>query len=135
MKKTHIVALVIIAISVGVIIAMSSDYSSYESFSVAKSNPGKELHVVGNLIKQDQMQYNPLIDVNYFSFYLKDKEGEESKVVFKGTKPQDFEKSEQIVLTGKMTADYFEASQILMKCPSKYVENELAVSTAKAADS
>ena len=135
MKKTHIVALVIIAISVGVIIAMSNDYSSYENFSVAKSNPGKELHVVGELVRPDEMHYDPLKDANYFSFYLKDKEGVESKVVFEGTKPQDFEKSEQIVLTGKMKDDYFEASQILMKCPSKYVEDELAVSTAKAADS
>ncbi len=135
MKKTHIVALVIIAIAVSVIIAMSGDFSSYEGFNVAKANPGKELHIVGELIRPEEMHYDPLVDVNFFSFYLKDKDGEESKVVFKGTKPQDFERSEQIVLTGKMEDEYFEASQILMKCPSKYVEDEITISTATAVDS
>ena len=36
------------------------------------------------------------------------------------SKPQDFEKSEQIVVIGKMEAGNFVASDILMKCPSKY---------------
>ena len=35
-------------------------------------------------------------------------------------KPQDFERSEQIVLIGKVQGDEFHASDILMKCPSKY---------------
>ena len=46
--------------------------------------------------------------------------GQERKVVFTGTKPQDFERSEQIVLTGQMVGNEFKASSILMKCPSKY---------------
>ena len=33
-----------------------------------------------------------------------------------------FEKSEKIVIVGQMKEDYFAASQILMKCPSKYVK-------------
>ena len=49
----------------------------------------------------------------------------ERKVIFLGSKPQDFERSEQIVLTGKMKGDEFLASKILMKCPSKYVEDEM----------
>ncbi|MNF07676.1 hypothetical protein D3C80_2079060 [compost metagenome] len=44
--------------------------------------------------------------------------------MFFGTKPQDFEKSEQIVLTGGMVGDEFHASKILMKCPSKYTDQE-----------
>jgi cytochrome c-type biogenesis protein CcmE len=49
-----------------------------------------------------------------------DNKGEERKVILHKNKPQDFERSEQIVLIGKMKADAFVASDILMKCPSKY---------------
>jgi cytochrome c-type biogenesis protein CcmE len=41
------------------------------------------------------------------------------------SKPQDFERSEQIVLTGKMKGDEFVATDILMKCPSKYKDEEI----------
>jgi len=52
--------------------------------------------------------------------------------VFNGAKPQDFERSEQIVLTGKMKGDEFLASKILMKCPSKYVNNKIQIVEAKS---
>ena len=42
-------------------------------------------------------------------------------------KPQDFELSEQIVLTGKMQGDVFMASDMLMKCPSKYKDEEIYI--------
>jgi len=125
MKKTHIIALLFIVVSIGVIISMTDDYSRYETFTSAVENPDKEFHIVGELVKDEEMYYNPEKDPNYFSFYLKDKDGEERKVVFKGTKPQDFERSEQIVLTGKMDGSDFMAGKILMKCPSKYIEDEL----------
>jgi len=41
-------------------------------------------------------------------------------VIYSGTQPQDFERSEKLVLIGKMSNDTFYASKILMKCPSKY---------------
>lgn len=132
MKKTHIAALILIVISIGVIIAMIGDYSHYETFATARSAEGKEFHIVGTLARQEEMEYNPEKDPNYFAFYMKDKGGDERKVVFKGTKPQDFERSEQIVLTGKMKGDEFEASKILIKCPSKYVNDELEVKAAQA---
>jgi cytochrome c-type biogenesis protein CcmE len=49
-----------------------------------------------------------------------DKDGAEEKIVFHGTKPQDFERSEQITLQGKMVDGTFICTKILMKCPSKY---------------
>ena len=132
MKKTHIVALLLIVASMGVIIAMIGDFSRYETFATAESASGKEFHIVGHLARQDEMEYNPERDPNYFTFYLKDKTGEERKVVFNDTKPTDFERSEQIVLTGKMVGSEFHASKILMKCPSKYINNELEVKEVTA---
>ena len=54
------------------------------------------------------------------------------KVIINGTKPQDFEKSEQIVVTGQMVGSEFHASHILMKCPSKYTQDKLNVTEVKA---
>ena len=75
MKKTHIAALILIVVSIGVIIAMIGDYSHYETFATARSAEGKEFHIVGTLARQEDMEYNPERDPNYFSFYMKDTEG------------------------------------------------------------
>jgi len=53
-----------------------------------------------------------------------DNNGDEQVVHFHGSKPQDFERSEQIVLVGKFDDGSFEASRILMKCPSKYNDGQ-----------
>ncbi len=131
MKKSSILGLVTIAVMIAVIISLYSKTSSYGSFGDAKKTAA-ELSVVGHLDKQKELYYDAAKDANYFSFYVKDKKGEECKVVFIGTKPQDFERSEQIVLTGQMVGNEFHASYILMKCPSKYTKDQVEVTEAKA---
>ncbi|TWR31595.1 cytochrome c maturation protein CcmE [Mucilaginibacter pallidiroseus] len=133
MKKSSIFGIVIIAIAIAVIISTYSNTSTYGSFKDARQT-SSELHVVGKLNKGKELFYDATKDANYFSFYVKDNKGEECKVVFAGTKPQDFERSEQIVLTGKMKGQEFYASKILMKCPSKYNE-KLNVTEANATKS
>lgn len=131
MKKSSIAGMIIIAIAIGVIISTYADSSTYGSFTDARETQS-ELHVVGQLNKTKELLYNPEQDANYFSFYLKDNEGKECKVVFTGSKPQDFERSEQIVLTGKMVGNEFHASKILMKCPSKYTKDQVEVTEVSA---
>ncbi|WP_423148097.1 cytochrome c maturation protein CcmE [Rubrolithibacter danxiaensis] len=126
MKKTSIIGIIIIAIAIGMIISTYADSSTYGTFNEA-SETHTELHVVGQLNKQKELFYDPQKDANYFAFYMVDNKGKECKVVFNGSKPQDFEKSEQIVLTGKMVGDEFHASKILMKCPSKYTKDQIEV--------
>jgi cytochrome c-type biogenesis protein CcmE len=48
-------------------------------------------------------------------------------VIYRGSKPQDFERSEQLVVKGKVSGDCFAASEISMKCPSKYVNDEITL--------
>jgi cytochrome c-type biogenesis protein CcmE len=120
MKKSYITGIVLIAVAIAAIFSTVADSSTYASFSVASANPSSEYHVVGKLNKEKQMEYNPHKNANLFSFYLVDNNGQERKVNFNGTKPQDFERSEQIVVVGKMDGNEFHASSILMKCPSKY---------------
>jgi cytochrome c-type biogenesis protein CcmE len=131
MKRSSILGLIVIAVAIAVIISLYSSTSTYGSFSDAKKTES-ELHVVGKLDKQKALYYDAAKDANYFSFYVKDKKGEECKVVFTGTKPQDFERSEQIVLTGQMIGTDFHASEILMKCPSKYTPDKIETTEVKA---
>jgi cytochrome c-type biogenesis protein CcmE len=131
MKRSSIIGIIIIAIAIGVIVSTYADSSTYGSFNDAVETEA-ELHVVGQLNKDRQLVYNPKQDANYFAFYMLDNNGKECKVVFNGTKPQDFERSEQIVLTGKMVGSEFHASKILMKCPSKYTKDQIEVTEASA---
>ena len=69
------------------------------------------------------MEYEPIINSNLTTFTLVDDDGEKCLVRLAKAKPYDFERSESIVLTGSVNArGEFEASDMLMKCPSKYTE-------------
>lgn len=120
MKKTHIILIVIIAVAIGAILTTLNNTSTYASFAEATESPDNEFHIVGKLNKEKETVYNPKENANIFTFYMIDNKGLESKVVLHKNKPQDFERSEQIVLIGKMQGNEFHASEILMKCPSKY---------------
>lgn len=113
-----------IVAAIFVLINATKDYSTYSTFEIAAESK-KKVKVVGELSKTKQMYYNPEEDPNYFSFYVKDADGKEQKVVLLQEKPQDFEMSEKLVLTGRMKGDEFVATDMLMKCPSKYKDEEI----------
>ena len=56
-----------------------------------------------------------------------DSDGVSRKVVMNKPKPQDFERSESVVVTGEMRNNEFVANEILMKCPSKYKDDEIRI--------
>lgn len=120
MKKLHIVGIIVIAVAIGVIFVSLKNTSTYADFTEAISNPEKEFHVVGKLDKSQPQIYDPKVNADQFIFTLIDNKGKSEQVVLHKSKPQDFEKSEQIVLIGKMQGNEFHANDILMKCPSKY---------------
>lgn len=120
MKKSHIIGLLMIAAAIVTISLAVGNTSSYVNFTEAADNPGKEYHVVGHWVKEKGLEYDPAKDPNYFAFYLVDEKNIERKVIYHNNKPQDFERSEKIVVVGKIENKDFEASSILMKCPSKY---------------
>ncbi len=137
MKTTHIILLLVIAVAIGVIISTSGDASKYVSFEEAKAisldNADEKVHVVGKLKKDAMgniigMSYQPSVDPNYFEFLIIDNNNKEERVVYLSPKPQDFEKSEQIVIIGSYKGNAFKADKILMKCPSKYEDKKLSSS-------
>lgn len=126
MKKIYIVSILMIIGAISFLIFAAGDVSSYANFTEASDNAGNRVKISGTLVKDKSLVYSPEIDPNFFSFYLQDAEGVVKQVIFKGAKPQDFERSEQIVLTGQMEGDQFIATDILLKCPSKYKEEEIS---------
>lgn len=140
MKIIHIVGIIVIAIAIGIIVTSASDTSQYVDFATAKSlaqeGDTEEIHVIGNLTKNTQgtvtgVEYDPLKNPNFLAFSLKDEKGLVSRVVCH--KPpasmRDFEKSEKVVVIGKYHKNEFIASEILMKCPSKYEEKQIKVNS------
>lgn len=121
MKKSHIIAIIFIAVAIGAILTTLTDSSTYANFAEAFNSPQLEYHVVGTLDRDGEMSYNPEKNPDLFAFQMTDREGMTKQVYLHKPKPQDFERSEQIVLIGKASEDgAFHAKDILMKCPSKY---------------
>jgi cytochrome c-type biogenesis protein CcmE len=125
MKRTHIAIILFIAVAIGAIMVTISDASTYVGFTRAEENPGTKYTVIGYLDKDAPMDYNAR--ANRFTFSAIDKEGGSRKVFYNQPKPQDFERSEEITMKGFATDTAFIAEEILMKCPSKYNEqNDVA---------
>lgn len=125
MNRNMIIALVLIAVGIAVFISASEDVSTYATFKQAEN--GDRVKIVGQLSREKPIVYDPQNAPDEFSFYMKDSDGLERKVILNKPKPQDFEMSEQIVVTGELENDAFMANEILMKCPSKYKDEEISV--------
>lgn len=126
MKNSHLLAIVIVAVAIGILISASKDVTTYANFAQAAKSDDK-VKLVGQLVKERPVEYDPEKDPNFLAFYLKDEAGEIRRVELRAAKPQDFERSESIVLTGEMKGETFAASDMLLKCPSKYKDQEIYV--------
>jgi cytochrome c-type biogenesis protein CcmE len=139
MKKSSLFIIAIIAVAAAIILSTTADASMYVGFGEARARAAEgnstKVHVVGRLPRDAQkhpvgLEYDPLKDPNYFAFTLVDSTQIAQRVVYNNPKPQDFDASEQVVITGAMKGDVFMADQILLKCPSKYVKKDLEGATA-----
>lgn len=122
MKKTHIILLVLIAAAITILISYTGNLTTYETVLSARQKQGKFVKLVAKLDKTS-LVYDAVKDPNYLTFTAVDTLGNTVQVVYHDTKPTDMEKSERIVLGGKMQGDHFECRDILLKCPSKYKDN------------
>jgi cytochrome c-type biogenesis protein CcmE len=132
MKKSHILIIVVIAAAVGILVATADDASSYvtfsEAYTLASSGNTKRIHVVGELKKDAAGHVTGIeegADKVSFSFVMIDEKGKEQKVEYREPMPADFMRSEKVVVIGNYAGDTFQASKILLKCPSKYQEQKI----------
>jgi cytochrome c-type biogenesis protein CcmE len=133
MKRIHIFILIVIAAAIGLIVSSMGSASKYVSFdeaiAMSKNGNKKGIYVIGELPKDAQghivgMEYTPSVNPNLFRFMLKDEKGKVMPVIYPDAKPQDFERAEKVVVVGNVEGDAFHAKKILMKCPSKYNDQQ-----------
>ena len=123
MKKTHIIALVLIAIAIAALISFMGNVTTYETIASAKQKPGKFVNLIAKMDKSQPLNYDPVKNPNYLTFTALDTLGNSIQVVYHNAKPTDMEKSERLVLKGKVENGVFECKDILLKCPSKYKDD------------
>ena len=134
MKNTSAISIVFISIIVIIIISTFGDASTYVTFSKAKdvyeSGSLTKFHVVGKLNKDEDNKIQGLMksdDKMSFSFQMIDEDGIKEKVFYGEPMPPDFLLSEQVVVIGGYENNTFVADDILLKCPSKYTEENIKI--------
>ncbi len=91
--------------------------STYVNFSEA-SGKSRTAHVVGTWVKEAPAEFS--METKTFTFQMKDETGRECQVVYSKPKPSNFDQADRIVVIGEMKGGRFYASDMLLKCPSKY---------------
>ena len=134
MKNSSAIFIVFISLVVIIIISTFGDASTYVSFNKAKdmyeSGSMSKFHVVGKLNKD---QNNRILGLNNgenmlsFTFEMIDEEGKKESVFYGEPMPPDFLLSEQVVVIGGYENNKFVANEILLKCPSKYTEEDIKI--------
>ncbi|MGF1669777.1 MAG: cytochrome c maturation protein CcmE [Balneolaceae bacterium] len=90
--------------------------STYVNFEEADGYSGA--HVIG--VWDDTEEYGFSRETMQFSFHMKDQDGNSRRVIYPRPKPNNFEQATQLVVIGELRNNVFYASEMLMKCPSKY---------------
>jgi len=134
MKNSSAIAIVFISIVIIIIVSTFGDASTYVTFSKAKdvyeSGSMSKFHVVGTLNKNDSNKIEGIKnspDQLSFTFEMIDEEGYIESVFFGEPMPPDFLLSEQVVVIGGYENNTFIADDILLKCPSKYTEENIKI--------
>jgi cytochrome c-type biogenesis protein CcmE len=134
MKKSHILIIIIIAAAIGIVVSTADDASTYvtfdQAYQLASNGSRNSIHVVGELKKDENghiVGIVPGADRVSFSFIMIDANKKEQLVVYNEPMPQDFTRSEKVVVIGSYQDDTFVAEKILLKCPSKYQEKKINV--------
>ena len=132
MKKSHIIAIVVIGAAISIIIATAGDASTYvnfgQAYEMASTGNTTSIHVVGELKKDESghmVGMEKSTDNLSFTFTLVDDNKKEQKVIYNEPMPPDFARSEKVVVIGSYHGEDFIANKILLKCPSKYQDQKL----------
>ncbi|MEO8405726.1 MAG: cytochrome c maturation protein CcmE [Chitinophagaceae bacterium] len=127
MKKIHVILLVLIAATIGILISYLKITSTYDTVASAMAKPGKFVHLMARLDKTQPVEYDAVKNPNYLRFTAVDTLGQSIQVVYNKPKPENFDVSDKLVLQGKYVDGKFECDAIQTKCPSKYKDDMKAV--------
>lgn len=124
MKKIQIIVILVLAATLAVVLSSFDGFTSVQTFASAAEKPGKNFKIAANLDTDQPMIYDAIQNPNEFIFHAIDKKGNKKKVIFKGAKPTDFERAEQLNMMGTIDGDVFVCNSMQMKCPSKYESDQ-----------
>jgi cytochrome c-type biogenesis protein CcmE len=118
MKLKYIIGgLVIVVFLIWAGLSFQKTLTPYVSINDAKK-ADTVVQVKGRRI--DSGRFNTV--TNQFVFKMADESGEQIEVVYNGTKPGNFDQADEVVCVGKYQNGQFYAKELLVKCPSKYLE-------------
>ena len=119
MKKSYIIGgIIVVAAMAMAMFSFQSTLTAYVSVSEAKVSD-RPVQVAGVVVKGTK-RYD--LDTNSLVFTLKEDAGDRMNVEYNGPKPANFDEVSKVVSVGKYnkTRQIFEASELLVKCPTKY---------------
>lgn len=121
MKNKYVFGGIIIAVFLVLMgyLFTQSNIEYVDDFNKVMST-GKIVKATGSWVKEKNYQLDN--QNKTFSFMMIDVNGNQMKVIYEGTIPNNFESATSVVVTGKYENGYFHAKDILTKCPSKYEE-------------
>ncbi|MFC2103587.1 cytochrome c maturation protein CcmE [Bacteroidota bacterium] len=118
--------IIVVFLSIMVYLFTQSNIQYQDDFSKVM-NTSKTVKATGMWVKEKS--YDMDRENKTFTFFMVDESGNEMKVVYNGTIPNNFETASSVVVTGKYVDGYFHAKDILTKCPSKYEDQEVQTSS------
>jgi cytochrome c-type biogenesis protein CcmE len=121
MKNKYVFGGIIIAVFLVLMgyLFTQSNIEYVDDFNKVMSSD-KVVKATGSWVKEKNYQIDN--QNKTFSFIMTDEHGNQMKVIYEGTIPNNFESATSVVVTGKYQNGYFHAKDILTKCPSKYEE-------------
>ena len=118
MKAKYIIGTVIIvSFIVWAGISFNKTLTPYKTIEQAKEM-GSVVQVKGKRLDNGKFD----ISNNVFVFMMVDEAGDKIEVIYDGTKPGNFEQATEVVCVGQYSQGKFHANKLLVKCPSKYME-------------
>jgi len=117
MKPKVLIAMVLLAVAVFFgVTSFKKTMTPYIGFTEARVASGL-VQVNGVLADKDYVLKE---EEQYLRFRLKDPNGDVMPVEYRGVIPGNFDQAVSIVAIGQYKGEHFEATQLLVKCPSKY---------------
>ena len=120
MKNSQIAIIVAIAVLIGYAIVELGDKSTLGAFEDAFNNKDSKTTVVANINREKDPEFDARNGT--LTFEATDKNGITFTVIYNKPEPTLFDRADEIRMTGHTTDSAFIAENILMKCPSKYNE-------------
>lgn len=124
LKPLHWLGLALIALAIGLgVTALGQSLTPYVNVTEAK-NAVHDVQVMG--FPENQGSYT---DDGVFRFTMKDEKGQAIDVLYHQPKPGNFDQAVSVVAIGHYdhTQGSFVADDLLVKCPSKYQEQDANV--------